>query len=315
MPRDTRSRFERLRKSLEPSVRGAFLQAIADVTRTADQRALERALERGDINGALSTLRLGPEFYAPLQAALTSTYGAGGTYAIDSLPKRNPRTRAELVVRFQGQHPRAVAWAQRNAGQYITELSDGVRQSAREVLARGIAENRPPDQLARDLVGRVRKGSRRRSGGVIGLDTRRAEWLESYRRKLIAEGRPADQITRMTHVRANKLLRQRGQAIARTETIGALNAGRFEGMRQITESGVVAEDAVTKSWDATGDALTRPAHAQMEGQTVKLNEPFVSPTGARLMHVGDPSLGAGPEDVANCRCYTKISIDWFADLD
>ena len=72
-------------------------------------------------------------------------------------------------------------------------------------------------------------------------------------------------------------------------------------MIQLNETDEV--EAVTKIWDATGDARTRPAHMAMEGQERSIEEPFNSPTGARLKHPGDSSLGAGPADTVMCRCY------------
>ncbi|WP_027882904.1 hypothetical protein [Meiothermus rufus] len=40
----------------------------------------------------------------------------------------------------------------------------------------------------------------------------------------------------------------------------------------------------------------------MDGVTVPIEEPFVTPAGYRLMYSGDRSLGAPPGEVVNCRC-------------
>jgi 2'-5' RNA ligase len=85
----------------------------------------------------------------------------------------------------------------------------------------------------------------------------------------------------------------RATVIARTEVISASNAGSIHAMRSV--QGVVS----TKEWLATGDARTRPSHADAEGQVVPLDGTFTV-GGAELDFPGDPN---GPaEECANCRC-------------
>lgn len=49
---------------------------------------------------------------------------------------------------------------------------------------------------------------------------------------------------------------------------------------------------------------SRDTHMQMDGQTVPIDQPFVSPSGAVLMYPGD--FSAPPEEVINCQCYMEI---------
>lgn len=89
----------------------------------------------------------------------------------------------------------------------------------------------------------------------------------------------------------------RVEAIARTETVGASNAGALEGARQ---SGVVQ----SKTWMAALDTRTRRSHVAAHGQTVPLDEDF---------HVG-AYHGAAPhqlpaaKEVVNCRCTVKFIL-------
>jgi len=93
------------------------------------------------------------------------------------------------------------------------------------------------------------------------------------------------------------------ERIARTEVVAASNAGQQFAYEQ---SEVVEE----KEWLSTKDGRTRGAnpddrcnHFGMDRQRVPLDKPFVdSRCGARLMHPGDTSLGAGAAAVINCRC-------------
>ena len=84
----------------------------------------------------------------------------------------------------------------------------------------------------------------------------------------------------------------RSRVIARTETIGAANAGALAGARQ---SGVVEK----KVWLAALDHRTRSTHVTADGQKVDVDGTFL--VGAhRMAHPGDPAGGAS--EVVNCRC-------------
>lgn len=80
---------------------------------------------------------------------------------------------------------------------------------------------------------------------------------------------------------------------ARTATTGAENRGRMDMLRGAREKGVNAK----KVWLATGDNRTRDAHAELDGQDVDIDEPFVNEFG-EIMFPGDPA--ADPANVYNC---------------
>lgn len=84
----------------------------------------------------------------------------------------------------------------------------------------------------------------------------------------------------------------RSTMIARTEMIGAANSASL-GAAQATGA------ASHKTWMATQDERTRDTHAEADGQTVMVDDPFVV-GGAELMYPGDEE--GPPEEVVNCRC-------------
>lgn len=87
----------------------------------------------------------------------------------------------------------------------------------------------------------------------------------------------------------------RATVIARTETIGALNAGRAEAFRAAAED---EPDAVfERLWLATDDARTRDTHVVADGQRVPLGRPFIV-GGFELAFPGDPS--GPPQEVIQC---------------
>jgi uncharacterized protein with gpF-like domain len=93
----------------------------------------------------------------------------------------------------------------------------------------------------------------------------------------------------------------RAVTVARTETVGALNAGRTDAF------GAVAEELggpFEQMWLATLDNRTREDHREADGQTVGLGEPFIV-GGEPLAFPGDPSGSAA--NIINCRCSTLLS--------
>jgi SPP1 gp7 family putative phage head morphogenesis protein len=89
----------------------------------------------------------------------------------------------------------------------------------------------------------------------------------------------------------NDMSKGRADTIAQTETGGAYSFARNEGMK---DTGVK-----NKRWLASPDDRTRISHAEADGQTVPIHEPFVV-EGEELMYPGDPNGSA--ENTINCRC-------------
>lgn len=86
----------------------------------------------------------------------------------------------------------------------------------------------------------------------------------------------------------------RADTIARTETMGAFNAGDDHAATALGSFG-----PTHKSWLATTDRRTREDHADADGQTVLFDEDFVV-GGVRMAH--PLAAGAPPAQVVNCRC-------------
>ena len=84
--------------------------------------------------------------------------------------------------------------------------------------------------------------------------------------------------------------------VARTEAIGAVDAGEYDAFRDGAEE---TGDEFEKVWLATTDSRTSPSHAEAEGQRVPVTEPFMV-GGFALDFPGDPN---GPaQEVIQCRC-------------
>lgn len=92
----------------------------------------------------------------------------------------------------------------------------------------------------------------------------------------------------------------RATTIARTETIGANNAGSHAAASH--NAGVLgySDSQVQKTWLATNDSSTRETHAEADGQIVMgMSTPF-QVGDSQMEQPGDPD--GDPEETINCRC-------------
>lgn len=97
----------------------------------------------------------------------------------------------------------------------------------------------------------------------------------------------------------------RATVVARSEVIGALNAGRHDAFGAVAE---VTGEVYEKMWVTCLDRRTRATHRTADGQRVSVASPFVV-GGASLMHPGDPT---GPaREVIQCLPGTTL-VDYRA---
>ena len=88
------------------------------------------------------------------------------------------------------------------------------------------------------------------------------------------------------------------ERVARTEVVGANNAGSLECYRQ--------NDVKQKEWSTAEDEDVRDDHKAAHGQVVAIDKPFI--VGGQSMDApGDQS--AGPEQCCNCRCAVLPVVD------
>ena len=323
-----------------PLVRDAFLNAFQDIKDSVVLANLIDALERGRIDLVLETLNFDPAFMDEIGDALRAAYTGAGRAIMTGLPAS-----AALVIRFDGRNPRAETWASQRSSNFVTEILNDQREAIRRTVSAGIAAGRGPRQTALEIVGRINKATGKREGGTIGLTSQQSGFASNARnqltsgseadlrqyltrelrdrrydgavRRAIDTGRPipAKQLESMVTSYSNRMLKHRGDVVARTETLTALNAGRREGLEQLVERGGIQRDKIKKVWRATGDARTRDTHSMMNGQQLESSMPFTTPTGFRLLFPGDSSLGAPPQETIQCRCWVEYKIDYLGMID
>lgn len=326
--RDLPGAFDRLLAELEPSVRAAFIEAINRIRTTAQLYEIEAFLERGDIEGLLDALNLSPDYFRSVQDAVDNVFYSGAQFQVSLAASVSS-------IPFNRRHLQAEAWARENGSRLIVEISEATRDGVRQIITTGLAEGRSSGKLARQIVGTKNRATGQRESGILGLTSQQAAFAENARkellgldaayfrrkdrdrrydptvRKAIKTGKPIPQaeINKIIRRYADILLVRRGAVIAQTESHQALNAGRYEAMRQTAENAGVPVTAITAKWQASRDGRTRDTHMALRGKKVSYGKAFVSPSGAQMKFPGDRSLGAPAGETINCRCTLTFELD------
>lgn len=334
-----KTRLLALIDKFEPELRKVFLGAIDDLVLNADIKRIAELLEAGDIDGALKAVHIDPAVFRDLEDAIARAYSAGGNAAVQSLPAMKAPAGGKVVMRFDARQPRAELWLRRHSSNLVTAIVSDQREAIRNALRGGMEAGRNPRSTALDIVGRTNKATGRREGGIVGLTSgqensvRRArnELLSGeeadLRRYLLRKARdrrfdgqvlkaltdgtavPADVVDRAAGRYSDRLLKLRGDTIARTESLASLHASQNEAFHQAVDAGGIRAQDVRRVWITASDARVRDSHAAMEGESVGLDERFSN----GLLFPGEP--GGPPEEVINCRCIVDIRVDFLANLE
>lgn len=184
---------------------------------------------------------------------------------------RASESRSLKLMDFSITNPRAIEWARNRSSNLITEIGSSTRETVREIITSGLRDGRAPRVIAKEI------------GSYVGL---RSDQLETLR-KFEAGGASEAQVAR----RAKQLLKQRGELIARSETMRSSNQGLREMWHQAVDNDLLPAD-VKREWIATSDERTRDEHEDLDGEQVGLNDSF--------------SLGYEPGEEISCRCSQGI---------
>ena len=340
--RRLRALIDELLKVHEPAIQRAFVEAMQDARSAVNLADVVNALVRGDIAGAMQAVEFSRAFLAPLDQEIARAYYRAGQGFTGLIMASKPRSVA-VVIRFDPGNPRAASWLQQHSSTLVREIVDDQRTAIRSALSAGMEAGRNPRVVALDVVGRMDAVTKTRVGGVIGLTSQQAQWVENARAELLSgdpvrmeayfdrkkrdkrfdrtvarairEGRPvsAADVTKIATRYSDRLLAYRGEVIGRTETLTALSYSQDESARQMIESGGIRATQVRKRWNARLDGRTRDSHVALNEDEVGFDETFRSPaTGARMRFPRDQSLGASGEDVVSCRCFLTQRFDWNA---
>lgn len=325
--------FRDLIRNLEPSLRNAFLKAVQDMRANINWQALNRALRARNIEAAVEALGIDAAYFAIYYKVKTDAFFQGGQLAVSTI--NQPRF-GKIRFSFDITNPRAEAWIRDNAAKMVVDTTEEIKASARQVIEDGYNAGRHPNDIARDLGGRMVGG--RREGGVVGLNRHLAGHVESMRARLesgdplemgkvlsmqrrdhrldkqiidaIKDGKKLSKeaVGKMLDRYQDRLKAYRAELIARTETGMAVMGGRAEEWHQAAEKSGLPVEAVEKTWIHGGGVKDpREDHQAMNGTTVRgLDAVFIFGT-VTMKHALDANGGA--KHCAHCTCDTQFYMD------
>lgn len=304
--------IDRLAAEYEPKMVEAFLASINQIKDRVKVGQVEDALRRGDVEDAIRLIGFDPLDFRPLSREIATTYEAGGFATAKAIEKAAPKA-SQLIIRFDARHVRAENWIAERSAKLITgNIVEDQISMLRSVMYNGLSSGSNPRTVALDIVGRVNKRTGNREGGILGLTERQVEWQNNYLKeitsdnpgelrkalqrelrdkrfdrvivKAIKDGKPINAAMREKMVRSyrNKSLFYRGETIARTETLDALNAANHEAYQQAVDNGSIAEQDVKRFAHTARDERVRHDHRLIPGMNsegVGLNESFRTPDG------------------------------------
>ena len=326
----TRNRIIDKLDSLEPAVKKAFLDAVAEIRSSITLTRLEAAIDAGDAAEAVRLAGLRSEAqWARITESTRNAFIEGGIFFAETAP-------ASIPFAFNMTNPRAQEWLRNRSSDFVTEIVRDQRDAIRVALDAGTARGDNPRRTALDIAGRMNRRTGRRQGGIVGLTSQQARFVENARDELLRgdtaylqrkrrdrrfdslliraadEGKGLSQADadRVAARYSDRLLQLRGENISRTEVLGSFNGGNFESLQQAVEQGLVNPDNIQRVWRDASDGRVRDTHAAVDGTVVGMDEPFIV-GGAPLMFPGDPNGPAA--EIIGCRCVSRNVVDWIAE--
>jgi hypothetical protein len=125
----------------------------------------------------------------------------------------------------------AAKHAEELAAQMVKDISAETEQAIRNAVAEAIREGIPPYDAARLIV------------PLIGLTSAQAQAVMKYREKLIDNGLTLEKVNEKVDQYADDTLARRGDAIARSEILDALNTAQEDAWAQAQDAGLLSPDA------------------------------------------------------------------------
>lgn len=324
-----------------PEVQKIFLQVMQDVVDRAALNEMVAAIEMNDPERLFRATGFSSAALNPILDAIEKIYLDSAETTASAFPKKIQTSTGVAIFRFDMRNPRVEQDLKEKSSKLISMLTEEARANVRETLQQGMIAGENPRATALNIIGRVDPVTKKRVGGVIGLTNNQTRWVENTSRYLrtldsqyfnlklrdkrfdsivkkaidSGQGLSEKDVSRIVTAFKNRALRYRAETISRTETIQSLNRAEYLANMQLVDEGVISRDLMTKEWDDAGDKRVRASHRALatkydKGKGIGIDEPFVAPSGARLMVPGDTTLGAGAEEVANCRCRVKIRVNW-----
>lgn len=281
---------------LRPKVKAAFLQAVEAARKDVPAAELERLAAEGKYREILALLnaerRMDQLLKGSFAALITQAMSQAGAAAGPKIPRRmlaQPTTPFELEGLFNLINPRVSQFLNNYTAGLVINIGTDTGKAITELLRRANEEGRTPKAVARQIR------------DVIGLRPDQEKALANYQQRLELAGKMnQQQISKAVERYAKRLLAERADVIARTETMRAVNAGQNLAWQEAEQRELLAP-GTRRRWLVTRDDRLCPVCAAIPGMNPegqRLDEPFQTTMGPVLAPPLHPS----------CRCAMSLVI-------
>ncbi len=322
---DTRERIEAMIAASERRLRREFVEAVAEVAEGVSLAEIERLLSEANVD---EILVLQEAIAARLATRWVREYMQAAEDTAEFIGER-----LEQFVDFDRTNARAIREMRAHRARLVREFVEDQRETVTRAVVEGFRQIRVTEEDGVAIVREVAVNPRetaRRFRDSIGLTAKQEQWVANYRHELESldmrslgrelRDRRFDGVVTRAIDRNEPLSRQkidqlvdryrarfikyRSEVIARTEAIGAVQAGTQEMYRQAFQNGTLDGQDLERTWDTREDGRQRDSHESMDQQVRGIDEAFVSGAGNRLMYPGDRSAPAS--EIIQCRCVALV---------
>lgn len=206
---------------------------------------------------------------------------------------------ARIAQSFNVTNPFVLRAAETLTADLIRGVSAESKDAVRRLIFNSVRDGVPPREAAK-LIRQT-----------VGLTTRQALQVSNYRAGLVAGGRKPRDVDRLSERLSGRLLRDRAENIARTETMRASNRGQQLLWQELQNKGILGQDFAQR-WMTTPDDRLCPRCAPLNGRTVQLGFLFretqrgVLPS-SRVPVAGETTMS--PPLHPRCRCVLVAVVD------
>lgn len=304
-PLELWARLDAVARGMEPPVKKAYLDAIAEARAALTDAEVAEIVRTGDLRPLLAKLDLSGFRLAVRRSMLASADTIAGD---------------PFVVNFDALNHAAIRSIQASELGLITGVTSDIAEGVRTFLAAGLRMGINPVDTARDLR------------AIIGLTSRQSQAVLNYRqlltlgpkgqpsrevlRRALRDGRfdrsvlnaleqqaplKQAQIDRMVTRYEERMLAHHAETVARTETMDALYEGQMARWKQAIDEGRVLEGDLRRFWHTAKDERVCAICAAI---------PALNPTGVAFSEPFRTTEGElmGPTAHPNCRCVIFIRV-------
>lgn len=301
-------------------IRDAFLAAVEAVKSRVTLGQVADAIRVNDYAKVVALLDIESRFTQALggvgiaagtqsvREALQATYGAGARAAYVTLPER-----VGVRLSFDLLNPESVEFLRGYTFDLIQQVSQETTDAIRQIVIRAFEQGGHPLEQAREIrevIGLTGRMEQAVANFRAGLESGATSDLRDILDRALRDGRfdrtilnaienqkplAKEQVDRMVTRYRERVLKQRAENIARTESLRAANQGQIALWRQAVQQGLLPA-TVKRRWIVSGDERTCSRCLDLEDQQAGLDQVF-DEGGEEVM---------APPLHPSCRCTTAL---------